>query len=105
MKDDEILSKTNDVLHENEILSKDNRLDCEKNAQQLEIWCICKNNKRVGKMIMCSNETQCKSYKARLEINNAIGGNWFHFSCMRVKIEPKGDWYCQMCQPKSELKN
>ena len=46
-------------------------------------YCICKNIS-YGNMIRCDN-VQCKN------------GEWFHYSCVGIKVEPTGNWYCPTC--------
>lgn len=50
---------------------------------ETEIWCVCRGEDDGRKMIMCeSNQCLIK---------------WFHFDCMRLKTEPKNDWFCANC--------
>ena len=73
--------------------------------KKLEIYCLCKNNKKKGSMVLCRKESDCISFKERLKIENAIGGNWFHFKCVNVKKSPKGSWYCPKFKEKEKPKN
>ena len=50
---------------------------------QEETWCFC-GQVEFGKMILCDN--------AKCHIK------WFHYSCINVKVAPKGKWYCPKCQ-------
>ncbi|XP_030218111.1 uncharacterized protein LOC115547799 [Gadus morhua] len=66
--------------------------DCAASASgQEETWCFC-GQVEFGKMILCDN--------AKCHIK------WFHYSCINVKVAPKGKWYCPKCQklPKFEPK-
>uniref|UniRef100_A0A8C5ATN8 PHD-type domain-containing protein n=1 Tax=Gadus morhua TaxID=8049 RepID=A0A8C5ATN8_GADMO len=66
--------------------------DCRIDASgQEETWCFC-GQVEFGKMILCDN--------AKCHIK------WFHYSCINVKVAPKGKWYCPKCQklPKFEPK-
>ena len=42
-------------------------------------YCLCKNIS-YGNMIRCDN-VQCKK------------GEWFHYSCVGITVEPNGNWY------------
>uniref|UniRef100_A0A8C5D7G5 Zinc finger PHD-type domain-containing protein n=1 Tax=Gadus morhua TaxID=8049 RepID=A0A8C5D7G5_GADMO len=66
--------------------------DCAASASgQEETWCFC-GQVEFGKMILRDN--------AKCHIK------WFHYSCINVKVAPKGKWYCPKCQklPKFEPK-
>ena len=59
-----------------------------------------------GMMIQCKNTNKFVSYILRKECEGAKGGDWFHFKCIKMKNEPKGDWICQKCiknEPKISL--
>ena len=45
-------------------------------------WCYC-NQPSFGDMITCNNK------------HSSI--NWFHFDCLRIRVPPKGKWYCPSC--------
>lgn len=47
------------------------------------VYCFCKKY-AVGKMIACDNPS-CKI-------------EWFHWSCVGINVEPKGNWICPGCQ-------
>ena len=36
--------------------------------KKLEIYCLCKNNKKKGSMVLCRKESDCISFKERLKI-------------------------------------
>ena len=46
-------------------------------------YCIC-SSVSYGNMVACDNE-QCPN-------------EWFHWSCVGVKQEPVGKWYCPDCR-------
>ena len=46
-------------------------------------FCYCKRGD-FGQMICCDN------LKCKIE--------WFHFECVKLKIKPKGKWYCPNCR-------
>ena len=48
-----------------------------------QLYCIC-NQPNFGRMIECENP-QCEK-------------KWFHFTCVGLETNPKGKWYCPMCQ-------
>ncbi len=52
-------------------------------------YCICQSVS-YGDMVACDNET-CK-----LE--------WFHWTCVGLKAEPKGKWYCPVCTAQEKEK-
>ena len=56
------------------------------NGSGERLYCICQNIS-FGEMIACDN-TRCE-----LE--------WFHFSCVDVKVQPEGQWFCPRCRDES----
>jgi len=48
-----------------------------------ELYCYCRRPEE-GTMIGCDN-SDCKI-------------EWFHLSCLRLAIAPKGKWYCPDCR-------
>jgi len=51
-------------------------------------YCLCKNIS-YGNMIRCDN-VQCKK------------GEWFHYTCVGITVEPSGNWYCPECRNLNE---
>ena len=47
-----------------------------------EKYCYCRKGEK-GRMT-CEND-DCKI-------------SWFHFSCLKIKRAPKGDWFCPDCR-------
>ena len=47
------------------------------------LWCYC-SKPSFGDMVMCDNK-QCTI-------------QWFHFTCVGLRIPPKGKWYCPSCR-------
>lgn len=52
-------------------------------AVEEEVFCICQKVTQEYEMIKCDNDT-CKY-------------QWFHFSCVGIKIAPEGKWFCPDC--------
>ena len=72
-------------------------------GEQLEVWCICEDNDLGGRMISCDSNEKCESYHERLRTLNAVGGNWFHLSCLGLKKVPKSKWFCKLCRHSERL--
>lgn len=53
-----------------------------KKRKTVPVYCFCRK-KEFGRMIACDNPT-CPY-------------EWFHFSCVNITEEPKGDWFCSEC--------
>lgn len=56
-------------------------------SQDHDLYCICQKNTNED-MIGCDNQT-CKF-------------QWFHFSCVGLKEQPVGSWYCTDCSLQKE---
>lgn len=56
-------------------------------AQEEDIWCICRKPENGQKMIACENE-DCKH-------------QWYHFDCVGLESAPKGEWICSSCRESS----
>lgn len=54
----------------------------EQDAEGDEIYCVCQQVS-YGDMVACDNDL-CPY-------------QWFHWSCVGLKAEPKGDWLCPHC--------
>lgn len=54
----------------------------EQDAEGDEIYCVCQQVS-YGDMVACDNE-ECPY-------------QWFHWTCVQLKAEPKGDWLCPHC--------
>ncbi|KJH50540.1 PHD-finger [Dictyocaulus viviparus] len=54
-------------------------------ADNYERWCFCREGSS-GSMICC-DDPECKY-------------QWFHFECVGLTIEPKGQWFCSECSGK-----
>ena len=50
-------------------------------------YCLCQNVS-FGDMVACDND-DCPY-------------EWFHWSCVGLKSEPNGTWYCPMCTEKTK---
>ncbi|VDM58145.1 unnamed protein product [Angiostrongylus costaricensis] len=50
-----------------------------------EQWCFCREGSS-GSMICC-DDPECKY-------------QWFHFECVGLTVEPKGQWFCSECSGK-----
>lgn len=50
-----------------------------------ERWCFCREGSS-GSMICC-DDPECKY-------------QWFHFDCVGLTVEPKGEWFCSECSGK-----
>ncbi|KAE9418419.1 hypothetical protein Angca_009592, partial [Angiostrongylus cantonensis] len=50
-----------------------------------EQWCFCREGSS-GSMICC-DDPECKY-------------QWFHFDCVGLTVEPKGQWFCSECSGK-----
>lgn len=63
--------------------SDDDADEPEQDAEGDEIYCVCQQVS-YGDMVACDNE-ECPY-------------QWFHWSCVGLKAEPKGDWLCPHCR-------
>ncbi|KAK6034351.1 PHD-finger [Cooperia oncophora] len=54
-------------------------------AEGNERWCFCREVSS-GSMICC-DDPECKY-------------QWFHFECVGLVVEPKGQWFCSECSMK-----
>ncbi|CAH8831799.1 unnamed protein product [Trichobilharzia szidati] len=73
--------------HKINSVSTPNRSISEASASPDErLYCICKKVS-FGDMIACDNKF-CEV-------------EWFHFSCVDVRVQPKGKWYCPYCRGES----
>ncbi|KAL3076248.1 hypothetical protein niasHS_013519 [Heterodera schachtii] len=52
-------------------------------ADDNKTWCICKQRSH-GKMVACDNKN-CPF-------------EWFHYECVGITQEPRGEWYCPTCK-------
>lgn len=50
-------------------------------------YCVCKQVS-FGNMVACDNEGKCPY-------------EWFHWSCVGIKAEPDGKWFCPDCRVKT----
>ena len=65
------------------IASDDEADEPEQDAEGDEIYCVCQQVS-YGDMVACDNE-ECPY-------------QWFHWTCVGLKAEPKGDWLCPHCR-------
>lgn len=68
--------------NKNATASDDEANDHEQDAEGDEIYCVCQQVS-YGDMVACDNE-ECPY-------------QWFHWTCVGLKAEPKGDWLCPHC--------
>ncbi|EQK99337.1 zinc finger domain-containing protein [Ophiocordyceps sinensis CO18] len=54
-------------------------------------YCLC-HNVSYGDMVACDNNDNCPY-------------EWFHWSCVGLKSEPNGTWYCPVCTEKFQKKS
>uniref|UniRef100_A0A914GXK8 Inhibitor of growth protein n=1 Tax=Globodera rostochiensis TaxID=31243 RepID=A0A914GXK8_GLORO len=52
-------------------------------ADDNKTWCICKQRSH-GNMVACDNKN-CQF-------------EWFHYECVGITQEPRGEWYCPTCK-------
>ncbi len=79
------MRKKLDSFFLNVILPKvltNNQARCNHPSEDDGIFCFCRRGE-FQDMVMCDNPT-CKF-------------GWFHFSCVNLKVEPKGTWFCPDC--------
>lgn len=63
----------------------DEELEGEDEADDKKKYCLCQNVS-FGDMVACDNDN-CPY-------------EWFHWSCVGLKSEPNGAWYCPVCSEK-----
>lgn len=56
-------------------------------SQNEPVYCICKRVS-FGQMLGCDSMDQC------------VGGEWYHYSCLGIQVKPRGKWYCDACKQK-----
>ncbi|KAK6175863.1 hypothetical protein SNE40_014242 [Patella caerulea] len=74
-----------------EFLSAENVSSDEEN---IDLYCICSGVPRKGNTRMVACDSTCCPNRPY---------EWFHFSCMKIKNEPMGKWYCPDCSENAAL--